>query len=80
MEALRHSGASRKNIPTAEYESVMGRKRRSPLQMACKRRLRRLANGDHLRFDGKPRPNAISRIDGRAQINAQRQTGAVAQR
>ena len=38
IEALRHAEASRKNIPTAEYESVMGGDQRSPVPVAYERR------------------------------------------
>ena len=42
MEALRHKDASRKNIPTAEYQAVMADDERSPIQVAYKRRNRDL--------------------------------------
>ena len=42
VEALRHKDASRKNIPTAEYQAVMADDERSPIQIAYKRRNRDL--------------------------------------
>ena len=42
VEALRHKDASRKNIPTAEYQAVMADDERSPIQVAYKRRNRDL--------------------------------------
>ena len=40
VEALTHSEASRKNIPTAEYQAVMEDDDRSPIQVAYERRNR----------------------------------------
>src|SRR5438105_2884353 len=37
---LTHEEASRKNIPTAEYQSVMRTEEQSPLRVACERRNR----------------------------------------
>lgn len=42
VETLRHSDASRKNIPTAEYQSVMGPEEQSPLRVVYERRNRDL--------------------------------------
>ena len=42
VEALRHKDASRKNIPTAEYQAVMADDERSPIQVAYERRNRDL--------------------------------------
>ena len=42
VEALRHKDASRKNIPTAEYQAVMADDERSPIQVAYERRNRGL--------------------------------------
>ena len=42
VEALRHKDASRKNIPTAEYQAVMADDERSPIQVAYNRRNRDL--------------------------------------
>lgn len=42
VEALRHKDASRKNIPTAEYQAVMADDERSPIEVAYKRRNRDL--------------------------------------
>ncbi len=36
VETLRHEDASRKNIPTAEYQSVMQKNEQSPVRVACK--------------------------------------------
>ena len=42
IETLRHDDASRKNIPTAEFESVMRKDELSPVQVAYQRRNRDL--------------------------------------
>ena len=42
VEALRHQDASRKNIPTAEYQSVMAKDDRDPIRVAYERRNRDL--------------------------------------
>ena len=42
IETIRHKDASRKNIPTAEYQAVMADDERSPIQVAYKRRNRDL--------------------------------------
>ena len=42
VETLRHDEASRKNIPTAEFRSVMDRSEQSPVQVAYQRRNRDL--------------------------------------
>ena len=42
VTTLRHEDASRKNIPTAEYEPVMGEEDRRPIQVAYERRNRDL--------------------------------------
>ncbi|MCK6440048.1 MAG: site-specific DNA-methyltransferase, partial [Planctomycetes bacterium] len=42
VESLRHSDAKRKNIPTAEFESVMRKDDQSPLRVAYERRNRDL--------------------------------------
>lgn len=42
IETLRHDEASRKNIPTAEYQSVMREEETSPIQVAYQRRNRDL--------------------------------------
>ena len=42
VETIRHKDASRKNIPTAEYQAVMADDERSPIQVAYKRRNRDL--------------------------------------
>lgn len=38
IEAFRHDEATRKNIPTAEYQSVLGDEARHPIQVAYERR------------------------------------------
>lgn len=38
VETIKHVDASRKNIPTAEYQSVMHKKEQSPIQLAYERR------------------------------------------
>ncbi len=38
IEATRHDAASRKNIPTAEYQSVMRDDEKSPIRVAYARR------------------------------------------
>ena len=42
VEALKHNEASRKNIPTAEYQAVLEEDDRSPIQVAYERRNRDL--------------------------------------
>ncbi|MDA3935018.1 MAG: site-specific DNA-methyltransferase, partial [Gammaproteobacteria bacterium] len=42
VESLKHDDATRKNIPTAEYESVMHDKEKSPVRVAYERRNRDL--------------------------------------
>ena len=42
IEALRHKDASRKNIPTAEFQSVMRQDEQSPIRVAYERRNRDL--------------------------------------
>ena len=42
IEALRHQDASRKNIPTAEYQAVMAADDRSPIEVPYERRNRDL--------------------------------------
>jgi adenine-specific DNA-methyltransferase len=42
VETLRHEEASRRNIPTAEYQSIMGTEQQDPIQVAYERRNRDL--------------------------------------
>src|SRR6266513_1562888 len=42
VEALRHDEAKRKNIPTAEYQSVLQKEQQDPLRVAYERRNRDL--------------------------------------
>ncbi|MDE2797587.1 MAG: DNA methyltransferase [Gemmatimonadota bacterium] len=42
VDTIQHTDASRKNIPTAEYQAVMADDERSPIQVAYKRRNRDL--------------------------------------
>jgi adenine-specific DNA-methyltransferase len=42
VEALKHDAATRKNIPTAEFESVMREADKTPIQLAYERRNRDL--------------------------------------
>src|SRR5215212_4543633 len=42
VEALKHDEASRRNIPTAEYQSIMNREQQDPVQVAYERRNRDL--------------------------------------
>ena len=42
VEALKHDDATRKNIPTAEYQSVMKKDEQSPIRLAYERRNRDL--------------------------------------
>ncbi|MDE0167155.1 MAG: hypothetical protein OXL36_18830 [Bryobacterales bacterium] len=51
VEILTHGEASRKNIPTAEYQAVMEQDDRSPIRLACRRRNRDL--DPHLVWSGK---------------------------
>ena len=46
IEAIRHKDASRKNIPTAEYQAVMADDERSPIQVAYERRNQRETHED----------------------------------
>src|SRR4029077_17627069 len=43
VETLTHEEASRKNIPTAEFQSVMRKEEQSPIRVAYERRNRDLA-------------------------------------
>lgn len=42
VEALRHDEATRRNIPTAEYQSVLQKEQQDPLRVAYERRNRDL--------------------------------------
>ena len=42
IKTLKHDEATRKNIPTAEYQSVMAEDEKSPVQVAYERRNRDL--------------------------------------
>lgn len=42
VEALKHDEAKRKNIPTAEYQSVLQKEEQSPVRIAYERRNRDL--------------------------------------
>jgi adenine-specific DNA-methyltransferase len=42
VKTLTHDEASRKNIPTAEYQSVMAKEQETPIRVACERRNRDL--------------------------------------
>ncbi|MCZ6854903.1 MAG: hypothetical protein O7G86_13390, partial [Gammaproteobacteria bacterium] len=42
VETLTHEKARRRNIPTAEYQSVMAKKDQSPIRVAYERRNRDL--------------------------------------
>jgi adenine-specific DNA-methyltransferase len=42
VETLKHDGATRKNIPTAEYQSVMAKDEQKPVRLAYERRNRDL--------------------------------------
>src|SRR5437016_262606 len=42
VESLRHDEATRKNIPTAEYQSVLEKRAKDPLRLAYERRNRDL--------------------------------------
>ena len=43
VESLKHEDATRKNIPTAEHQSIMHDSDKSPIQVAYERRNRDLA-------------------------------------
>ena len=43
VDALKHAEAKRKNIPTAEFESVMRAEDKTPLRIAYERRNRDLS-------------------------------------
>jgi len=40
VEAIKHKEAKRKNIPTAEYQSVLQKTEQSPVRVAYERRIR----------------------------------------
>ena len=42
VETLKHDGATRKNIPTAEYQSVMAKDEQKPVRVEYERRNRDL--------------------------------------
>src|SRR6202795_2151943 len=42
VESLKHNEASRKNIPTAEFQSVLQKKEQTPVRLAYERRNRDL--------------------------------------
>ena len=42
VDALVHEDAKRRNIPTAEFESVMEKDAQTPIELACARRIRDL--------------------------------------
>src|SRR5947207_3693356 len=42
VETLTHDGATRKNIPTAEYQSVLQKEQENPVRVAYERRNRDL--------------------------------------
>ena len=42
VEALKHKEATRRNIPTAEYQSVLQKAEQSPVRLAYERRNRDL--------------------------------------
>lgn len=44
VETITHEEASRKNIPTAEYQSVMQKEEQSPVRVAYDRRNRDLGS------------------------------------
>jgi len=58
VETITHDEASRKNIPTAEFHSVMTKREQSPIRIAYERRNRDL---DHSSF-GEERTRRIGRI------------------
>jgi hypothetical protein len=55
VETLTHDEATRKNIPTAEYQSVMHRDEQAPVQLAYERRNRDL--DPQLVWRGKDEPD-----------------------
>ena len=58
VEALTHKGASRKNIPTAEYQALLGSDAHSPVPVVYKRRNRdldpQLSRHDKTQIAGNP--------------------------
>ena len=50
VESITHEDAKRKNIPTAELESVMCKDQKSPVQVACERRNRDRAHSRFVAF------------------------------
>ncbi|MCK7502969.1 MAG: hypothetical protein MZV70_01935 [Desulfobacterales bacterium] len=70
VEALKHDEATRKNIPTAEYQSVMQKNEQDPLRVAyprCGRAGRRKAAAQP-----RPRPAARLARQGRAGLERPR--------
>lgn len=44
VATLKHKEARRKNIPTAEYQSVMQKEEQAPVKVACARNAKRLGD------------------------------------
>ncbi|MGQ0444780.1 MAG: hypothetical protein ACT4O2_06570 [Beijerinckiaceae bacterium] len=61
VEALKHGAASRKNIPTAEFESVMREEDKSPIRLAYERRVPYDANGASAKRDRDLDPQIVWR-------------------
>ncbi len=52
VDALKHSDAKRRNIPTVEYQSLMADEARKPVQVSYPRSM---SNADHLRAEKQQR-------------------------
>ncbi|WP_290541700.1 site-specific DNA-methyltransferase [Aestuariivirga sp.] len=61
VEALKHDAATRRNIPTAEYESVMREEEKSPVQLSYERRIPYDANGPRATRDRDLDPQLVWR-------------------
>ncbi len=51
VATIKHEKASRKNIPTAEYQSVMQKEEQSPIRVAYERRVGELTSSRNRDLD-----------------------------
>ena len=66
VETLKHDDATRKNIPTAEYQSVMAKNEQSPVRVAYERRNRDL---DLFVIFGEPDIDILEAEGNQVQVN-----------
>ena len=59
VEALKHDEATRKNIPTAEYQSVMQKNEQDPVRVALQRGV---AGLEEEKAGRQPRPRSAARV------------------